>query len=99
MTTQEQIKNDYSKEQSFENWNDLIEFYLNQEVYEKETNIKMFSNRRLQNHIDAVMKIYAMECLKLASENADIVYKQTESGTFYFGIDEESITNENNIIK
>ena len=99
MKTLEQIKNDYSKEKSFKNWNDLIEFYLNEQVYEKETNIKMFSNRRLQNHIDAVMKIYATECLKLASENGEVIDKQATSGSWYFGVCEESITNENNIIK
>jgi len=102
MKTLEQIKNDYAVSKEYSNWNSLVEYYLFSQVYEKENNIKMFANRRLKNHIDAVMKIYAMECLKLASDNVTTVHHKLQTrenviNAIHFT--KHSITNENNIIK
>nr|WP_297310390.1 hypothetical protein [uncultured Flavobacterium sp.] len=69
----QEIKDSYSVSKGFDNWEDLV--------------YQLGYNRpsRLLLIIDEVMKIYAMECLKLASENC-----------YPF---QQSITNENNIIK
>ena len=50
----------------------------------------------VSEHIDEVMKIYAMECLKLASEKIDTSCFRSQSD-YIFTVKE--ITNENNIIK
>lgn len=80
MKTLEQIKNEYSVEQGFQNWK-----YLQVESYP----------HQLNEHINEVMKIYAMECLKRASENANYILDANDNVI----IIKSSITNENNIIK
>lgn len=57
------------------------------------------STSMLDEHINEVMKIYAMECLKLASENAFNKDVYIGYGEISEGKVKESITNENNIIK
>lgn len=77
MKTLEQIKDDYAVSKGYKDWIDILE-----------------TNREypylLSRLIDAVMKIYAMECLKLASER--LIWKEDKELL-------EDITNENNIIK
>lgn len=75
MKTLEQIKNDYSVDLGYADWEDLM------------TEVCYFSNEEFFEHENEVMKIYAMECLKLAMYNSSI-----------HGHDDE-ITNKNNIIK
>lgn len=82
MKTLEQIKNDYSITQCYTDWNDM--------VYD----LGYDNPSRLLRIIDEVMKIYAMECLKLASENAIVFFNED-----FAEVCKESITNENNIIK
>ena len=80
MKTLEQIKNDYIKDKylashDLDTWSEF-------QIY--------FANRHpewFEVHWEEVMKIYAMECLKLAIYNSSL-----------HGYDEE-IINENNIIK
>lgn len=74
------IKNDYAKTKHYKHWNELL------------LNNDSFTVGNL--HLNAVMKIYARECLKLASENAEV---NCFDGTAW--LETESITNENNIIK
>lgn len=83
MKTLEQIKDDYSIEQGFLSWDDLIESHFFD---------GLSAINDLISHENEVMKIYAMECLKLASENV-CLFKGNGL------IDYDSITNENNIIK
>lgn len=85
MITLEQIKNEVCKRHGMQNYTEFI--YTCKDI------------KQLDDIIKEIVYLSQIECLKLASENADIVYKQTESGNFYFGIDEESINNEKNIIK
>lgn len=76
MKTLEQIKNEFSNSKGFEDYDDiLVSFSYSQ-----------LSLHKFKQYENEVMKIYAMECLKLASENFD---DRTRS----------EITNENNIIK
>ena len=78
--TLEQIKNDYAVSKNYLNWDDLLINVLDIEI--------------LDSQITEVMKIYAMECLKLASSSID--YK-IESAVYRYVTG--SITNENNLIK
>lgn len=80
MKTLKQIKDDYAKTQHYGCWNELL---LNNDA---------FTVSHL--HLNNIMKIYAMECLKLAYENAEF-YQDGDLAV----LDYESITNENNIIK
>lgn len=86
--TLEKIKNKYAISQGYGYWNELL------------LNNDSFTVGNL--HLNQVMKIYAMECLKLASENA---YTTTETNGLdgeywdYNVVDKQSITNEKNIIK
>lgn len=86
MKTLEQIKNEYSKTQHYGCWNELL---LNNDTF-------TVGNLHLNN----VMKIYAMECLKLASES-EFTFSKRESldSDWIVYVKKESITNENNIIK
>lgn len=88
MKTLEQIKNDYAISKGYDCWESLFgasSYYDNNEFFK---------------HENKVMKIYAMECLKLASENVDYEYTFLYSSERNVG-DEvaKQITNENNIIK
>lgn len=85
MKTLEQIKNDYAIGKGLVDWNRLISSF--------------FHPNLLDIHISEVMKIYAMECLKLASENAEVDDILELNGDRYYLVNKESITNENNIIK
>lgn len=87
MKTLEQIKNDFAISKGYEDFNSLVNWEQNND-----------DNIVLNSKINEVMKIYAMECLKLASENA---YCETGNNEFgYFSkVKKESITNENNLIK
>lgn len=82
--TLEQIKNDYAVSKGFKNWK-----YLQTDSYP----------HKLNEYINEVMRIYAMECLKLASENAEVDDILELNGDRYYLVDKESITNEKNIIK
>lgn len=73
--TLEQIKNNYAVSKNFTDWDDL--------VYDLGYN----RTSRLLQFIDEVMKIYAMECLKLASERFGTDYNVNR------------VLNENNLIK
>lgn len=75
-----EIKDTYAKSVGYEDWEDLYEshFWDGKEI-------------DLNNHFDQVMKIYAMECLKKASENAYIDYGIVT-------IDKSSIHNKNNLV-
>lgn len=84
--TLEKIKNDYAVSKGYNNFCDIIFDFDGMDIDE------------VSEHIDSVMKIYAMECLKLASENAKVESKNFSDGVYY-RVKEESITNENNIIK
>lgn len=81
MITLEQIKNDYAKINDYSSWESMIRIY-----------VKHSKINEIISHENKVMKIYAKECLKLASENACLEIGINE-------IDKQSITNENNIIK
>lgn len=84
MKTLEQIKNEYAKTQHYGCWNELL---LNNDTF-------TVGNLHLNN----VIKIYAMECLKLASENAWNGYIVTGMQEVVDDV-KNSIVNENNIIK
>lgn len=86
MKTQEQIKNDYAVNMTFKDWSDLLNYFINED--------SKFSISTIIRHENEVMKIYAMECLKLASENAIVFFNED-----FAEVDKGSITNENNIIK
>lgn len=93
MKTLEQIKNDYAVEQCFLNWDDLIESHFFD---------GLSAINDLISHENEVMKIYAMECLKLASENVTTVHHKLqtiENVIKAIHLTKHSITNENNIIK
>lgn len=79
----QEIKDSYAVSKGFVDWNKLISSF--------------FHPNLLDIHISEVMKIYAMECLKLASENAYL--NGSEYSRCGCEINTESITNENNIIK
>lgn len=84
MKSLEQIKNDYAVSEGFESWKDSLQDWNNDYL--------------LNDYIEGLMKIYAMECLKLASEN----FENNRRKDWYDGSkvsDIESITNEKNIIK
>lgn len=93
MKTLNQIKNEYAVSKGYKDFDDLLICVINYEI--------------LSEQINEVMKIYAMECLKLASENAELFDINSHSciGDTYYGnthqitIDKESIISENNIIK
>jgi len=88
MKTLEQIKNDYSVTQGYGFWNELL------------LNNDSFTVGNL--HLNNVMKIYAMECLKLASENVTTVHHKLQTRENLIKaihLTKHSITNENNIIK
>ncbi len=78
MKNLEQIKNEYAVSKGYEDFDDLLINVINYEI--------------LSEQINEVMKIYAMECLKLASDNLSL----EECG---FDGRDYGITNENNIIK
>lgn len=80
MKTLEQIKNDYAVSKNFTDWDDV--------VYD----LGYYSPSRLLGIIDEVMKIYAMECLKIANKNLSL----EECG---FDGRDYGIINEKNIIK
>lgn len=87
MKTLEQIKNDYIRDKylashDLDTWSEFQNFFANRHP------------EWFEQHWEEVMKIYAMECLKLASENAYI-----EPMGMMTRVDKQSITNENNIIK
>lgn len=91
MKTLEQIKNDYAISKGYEDFNSLVNWEQNND-----------DNIVLNSNINEVMKIYAMECLKLASENVIC----NENYININGIEvlnefsvKQSITNENNLIK
>ena len=86
MKTLEQIKNDYSVSEGYDDWYHLL-YDVN-------------SRGILDNHFEELMKLYAMECLKLASLNVDYEYTFLYSSERNVG-DEvaKQITNENNIMK
>lgn len=84
MKTLEQIKNDYAKSRGFADWEDLM------------TKVCYFDNEEFFNQENELLILVQKECLKNASENADIKY------SFYGNdveINKESITNEKNIIR
>lgn len=87
MKTLEEIKNNYAKEQGFYDWADL---YRNACYYDEE---KFFM------HENKVFELVQIEQQKLIAENADVTEIKSQSGCWYFGVDKESIINENNIIK
>ena len=84
--TLEQIKNDYAVSKGYDDWYNIVYHVDNKGT--------------LDDHIDEVMKIYAMECLKLASLNVDYEYTFLYSSERNVG-DEvaKQITNENNLIQ
>lgn len=87
MKSLEQIKNDYAEKRGYISWSSLVE----ENIYSLDS---------MEYDINEVMKIYARECLKLASENVDYEYTFLYSSERNVG-DEvaKQITNENNIIK
>ena len=87
MKTLEQIKDDYAVSKGYNNFCDIIFDFDGMDIDE------------VSEHIDEVMKIYARECLKLASENAEADYESWGDGSVSAYVVCESITNENNIIK
>ena len=90
--TLEQIKNDYAVSMTFKDWEDLLKYFINED--------SKFSISTIVRHENEVMKIYAMECLKVASLNVDYEYTFLYSSERNVGDKvANQITNENNIIK
>ena len=89
MKTLEEIKNNYAKEQGFENWHEIKKAFRYKEI----TFLKF---GRYENKVFELIQI---EQQKLIAENADVTEIQSQSGCWYFGVDKSSIINENNIIK
>lgn len=92
MRTQEQIKNEYAVSKGFSDWEDLL-------IAFRFEHLSLFKFKDYENE---VMKIYAMECLKLASENVldmDNFDDLEEFNVLNETKVQNSITNENNIIK
>ena len=89
MKTLEQIKNDYATNLGYISWRIMLAHL-----------VKSKQPISLNLHIDTVMKIYAMECLKLASES-EFTFSKRESldSDWIVYVKKESITNEKNIIK
>lgn len=86
----EQIKNDYVKHEFqgvFENWNEFQNYYASRHP------------EYFENHWHNVIELVQKECLKRASENAEVDNILELNGDRYSIVNEESITNENNIIK
>ena len=81
MKTLEQIKNDYAVSKGYLSWKGLLA-------------VLSFDLDFICKHENEVMKIYAMECLKLAYKNAEF-YQDGDLAV----LDYDSIINENNIIK
>ena len=93
MKTLKQIKNDYVRDNYLAS-HDLDTWFEFQNY---------FASRHpewFEQHWEEVMKIYAMECLKLASES-EFTFSKRESldSDWIVYVKKESITNENNIIK
>ena len=84
----QEIKNDYAIDQGYLNWDDLIESHFFDGLSAIDD---------LISHENQVMKIYAMECLKLASDN--LLIRPHLDGSIDYDDVEKQITNENNIIK
>lgn len=83
--TLEKIKNDYAVNKGYRNFNDLVNWCHDND-----------ENTSLNKHFNEVMKIYAMECLKLASDKIDNSSFRSKSD-YVFTVKE--VTNENNLIK
>lgn len=83
MRTLEQIKNDYAVNKGYYDFDDLLISVINYEI--------------LSEQINEVMKIYTIECLKLASERTSEQYVRPI--TLNYQEIKDLITNENNIIK
>lgn len=90
MKTLQTIKDDYAKEQGFNDWNDLLFKLGKQERY-----------HTLDTHFDSVIKLYAMECLKKASERVKTAHhtkQPIEDIIKAVELTKQSINNENNLI-
>lgn len=90
MKTLQTIKDDYAKEHGCDDWNDLLFKLCKQERY-----------HTLDTHVDSVIKIYAMECLKKASESVTTVHHTNQSKENIIKaveLTKQSINNENNLI-
>ena len=91
--TLEQIKNDYVRENylvshDLDTWSEFQIFFANRHP------------EWFEQHWEEVMKIYAMECLKLASLNVDYEYTFLYSSERNVGDKvANQITNENNLIQ
>lgn len=97
MKTLEQIKNDYAVSIGYSDWENLITSMIFNSV-PKSTIGKL---TELEKHMDNISVITQKECLKLASENAEVEKEYSIKYESFIpeGVNKESITNENNIIK
>lgn len=92
MKTLEQIKNDYAISVGCETWENLVIDHFHDGLHVIDMLIE---------HENEVMKIYAMECLKLANNNLQYSALDLDINDLPFDYYDmqESIINENNIIK
>lgn len=90
MKTIEEIKNNYAKEQGFENWDKIIEkFGLDGQITKSE----------FKEHENKVFELIQVEQQKLIAENADTKMERYNDLQDVVVVDKSSIINENNIIK
>lgn len=88
----QEIKDNYAKSVGYDNWEDL-EYSINNEEFKNKHYYHL--NDETDNHIDQVMKLYAMECLKKASENMKQTAGQWNAD---FSSQKRSIHNESNLV-
>ena len=89
MKTLEEIKNNYAKEQGFENWHSIKKAFR-----DKEINFLKFE--RYENKLFELIQI---EQQKLIADNADTKMERYNDLQDVIVVDKSSIINENNIIR
>lgn len=89
MKTIQEIKNNYAKEQGFENWHEIKKAFR-----DKEINFLKFG--RYENKLFELIQI---EQQKLIAENADTKMERYNDLQDIIVVDKSSIINENNIIR
>ena len=85
MKTLEQIRNDYAVTQGCKDFSELL--------------MTTYKQSDLGDIYDDLLFLVQKECLKLASENAEVDEILELNGDRYYLVNKESITNEKNIIK
>ena len=89
MKTLTEIKNNYAKEQGFENWHEIKKAFRNKEI-----NFLKFGRYEYK-----LFELIQQEQQKLIAENADTKMERYNDLQDVLVVDKSSIINENNIIR